>query len=324
MPFWFKFEHFPTLGQYWRTTFERGLNRGKVFFCSRRVKKTDDTDYWHLWENWPRVTSKQLDFILCFLSFPPLLAFLFDAPPANVNHFFHRVLSGFGIIPPIRPLLLWPAFLVHFTPCAKEAMSSWRAPEQGTPDRNCPRRSIEAKMFVVELGRIHPIKCVQCCLCSIFSRTKPQSTEWSASYPELVSTIKVSWATDQNVAIKASRTTDSKLDEYVKKNVQTHWLPSLAYLQSSLSISKCGLKLRTMRCEGSGAVMTHWQFWCGGYSRGYPGEVMYPASLASKIPLHSLAAKRRHRCTSEKQIANNVTVDLVDIIYESNSSVSFA
>lgn len=51
---------------------------------------------------------------------------------------------------------------------------------------------------------------------------------------------------------------------------------------------------------------------------------MYPASLASKIPLHSLAAKRRHRCTSEKQIANNVTVDLVDIIYESNSSVSFA
>lgn len=58
-------------------------------------------------------------------------------------------------------------------------------------------------------------------------------------------------------------------------------------MQSSLSISKCGLKLRTMRCEGSGAVMIHWQFWWGGYSRGYPGEVMYPASLASKIPLHS-------------------------------------
>ena len=44
--------------------------------------------------------------------------------------------------------------------------------------------------------------------------------------------------------------------------------PNPSYLQSSLSISKCGLKLRTMRCEGSGAVMTQWQFWWGGYSRG--------------------------------------------------------
>lgn len=34
-----------------------------------------------------------------------------------------------------------------------------------------------------------------------------------------------------------------------------------AYLQSSFSISKCGLKFRTMRCEDSGAVMTQRQFW---------------------------------------------------------------
>lgn len=34
-----------------------------------------------------------------------------------------------------------------------------------------------------------------------------------------------------------------------------------SYLQSSLSISKCGLKLRTIRCDGSGAVMIQWQFW---------------------------------------------------------------
>lgn len=40
-----------------------------------------------------------------------------------------------------------------------------------------------------------------------------------------------------------------------------HEAPPRPYLQSSLSISKCGLKLRTMRCDGSGAVMIQWQFW---------------------------------------------------------------
>lgn len=40
------------------------------------------------------------------------------------------------------------------------------------------------------------------------------------------------------------------------------------HLQSSFSSSKCGLKLRTIRCEGSGAVITQRQFWWAGYSRG--------------------------------------------------------
>lgn len=42
----------------------------------------------------------------------------------------------------------------------------------------------------------------------------------------------------------------------------------VAYLQSSLSSSKWGLKFSTMRWEGSGALITHSQFWCGGYSKG--------------------------------------------------------